>query len=72
MLTGTHEDMKRIETDGKLSDWCTENLDWLRKTFGDCGEAGLNISLSKKLPGKFVYAIFFVLLYFRFYSYLKN
>lgn len=34
MLTGTHEDMKRIEAEGKLDQWCNENLKWLRKTYG--------------------------------------
>jgi hypothetical protein len=34
MLTGTHEDMKQLETDGKLSDWCNNNLKWLKDTFG--------------------------------------
>lgn len=34
MLTGSHEDMKRIEATGKLDEWCNDNLEWLRKTFG--------------------------------------
>lgn len=34
MLTGSHEDMKRIETEGKLGQWCDDNLTWLRKTYG--------------------------------------
>jgi hypothetical protein len=34
MLTGTHDDMKQLETDGKLSDWCNDNLKWLKETFG--------------------------------------
>lgn len=34
MLTGTNGDMKRIEADGKLDEWCSDNLDWLRKTYG--------------------------------------
>ena len=34
MLSGTHEDMKRIEAAGQLGEWCADSLDWLRKTFG--------------------------------------
>ncbi len=34
MLTGTHEDMKRIAQEGRLKAWCTDNLEWLRRTFG--------------------------------------
>ena len=34
MLTGTQEDMKRIAQEGRLKAWCTDNLTWLRKTFG--------------------------------------
>jgi hypothetical protein len=34
MLTGSHDDMKLIEAEGKLGDWCNDNLDWLVKTFG--------------------------------------
>lgn len=34
MLTGSNEDMKRIEAEGKLKAWCADNLAWLRKTYG--------------------------------------
>ena len=34
MLTGSPEDMKRIEAEGKLDQWCADNLAWLNKTFG--------------------------------------
>ena len=34
MLTGTQEDMLRIVQEGRLKAWCTDNLAWLRKTFG--------------------------------------
>lgn len=34
MLTGSHDDMKRIEAEGKLDAWCADNLAWLNKTFG--------------------------------------
>lgn len=34
MLSGSPDDMKRIEQAGKLDDWCRDNLDWLKKTYG--------------------------------------
>ncbi len=33
-LTGTHEDMEQIEKNGRLDEWCQDNVDWLRKTYG--------------------------------------
>ncbi|KAA6320271.1 Plasmid recombination enzyme, partial [termite gut metagenome] len=34
MLSGTSEDMKRIEEAGSLNDWCADSVDWLKQTFG--------------------------------------
>ena len=34
LLTGSPEDMKRIQAEGKLDEWCNDNLKWLRTTFG--------------------------------------
>ena len=34
VLTGTHADMERIEQTDKLDEWCQDNLEWLRKTYG--------------------------------------
>ncbi len=34
MLSGTPEDMVRIEAAGKLGEWCEDNMRWLRDTFG--------------------------------------
>lgn len=34
MLSGSPDDMKRIEQAGKLDDWSRDNLDWLKKTYG--------------------------------------
>lgn len=31
MLTGSHDDMKRIAAEGRIKEWCADNLDWLRK-----------------------------------------
>lgn len=34
LLTGSLQDMKRIEQNGRLNEWCDDNLKWLRDTFG--------------------------------------
>ncbi len=34
ILSGTREDMHRIEAEGQLDEWCDDNLAWLRKTYG--------------------------------------
>ena len=34
VLSGTHEDMARIQDEGRLSEWCDDNLRWLHRTFG--------------------------------------
>ena len=33
-LGGSHEDMKRIEQEGRLDDWANDSLLWLQDTFG--------------------------------------
>lgn len=34
VLSGTHEDMARVEGEGKLDEWCADNVKWLRETYG--------------------------------------
>lgn len=34
LLTGTHEDMERITNEGRLDEWCSDNLKYLADTFG--------------------------------------
>ena len=34
VLSGTHEDMERVQDEGKLDEWCDDNLQWLHRTFG--------------------------------------
>lgn len=34
MLTGSNTEMKRIEAEGRIKEWCADNLDWLCNTFG--------------------------------------
>lgn len=50
MLTGTHEDMQQIEEAGKLNEWCADNLDWLKKSFGAENLVSAVLHLDEKTP----------------------
>lgn len=50
MLTGSHEDMKLIEAEGKLGDWCNDNLDWLAKTFGKENVVSATLHMDEDTP----------------------
>ncbi len=34
VLSGTHEDMVRVQDEGRLDEWCDDNMQWLHRTFG--------------------------------------
>ena len=34
LLTGSHDEMKKIESSGQLDAWCNDNLLWLQNTYG--------------------------------------
>lgn len=34
MLSGTHEDMIKIQESGRIDEWCNDNLQWLYENFG--------------------------------------
>ena len=34
VLSGTHEDMMKIQDESRLDEWCDDNLQWLHRTFG--------------------------------------
>ena len=50
ILTGTHEDMKQIENEGKLNEWCADNLNWLKKTFGAENIVSAVLHMDEKTP----------------------
>lgn len=50
LLTGTHEDMMQIEKNGKLDDWCQENIDWLRKTYGIDNVVSVVLHMDESTP----------------------
>ncbi|MDR0681909.1 MAG: plasmid recombination protein, partial [Dysgonamonadaceae bacterium] len=50
MLSGTHEDMKRIQAAGKLDEWCDDNMEWLQDTFGKENVVSAVLHMDEKTP----------------------
>jgi len=50
LLTGTHEDMMQIEKNGKLEDWCQDNIEWLRKTYGIDNVVSVVLHMDESTP----------------------
>lgn len=50
MLTGSHDDMKRIAAEGRIKEWCADNLDWLRKTYGEDNVVSAVLHLDESPP----------------------
>ena len=50
VLTGTHADMERIEQTGRLDEWCQDNLDWLRKTYGADNVVSAVLHMDEETP----------------------
>ena len=50
LLTGTHEDMMQIEKEGRLNEWCQDNIDWLRKTYGSDNVVSVALHMDESTP----------------------
>ena len=50
MLSGSPEEMQQVEKDGQLNNWCNDNLNWLRKTFGADNLVSAVLHLDEKTP----------------------
>lgn len=50
LLTGSPDDMRRIEQAGKLDDWCRDNLDWLKQTYGTDNIVSAVLHLDETTP----------------------
>lgn len=50
MLSGSPEDMRSIEDAGKLDDWCRDNMDWLKKTFGEENVVAATLHMDETTP----------------------
>lgn len=50
MLSGSPEDMERIQNEGKLDDWCKDNIDWLKKTYGEENVVAATLHMDETTP----------------------
>ena len=50
VLTGTHADMEQIEQTGRMDEWCQDNLDWLRKTYGADNVVSAVLHMDEETP----------------------
>ncbi|SBW03074.1 MobV family relaxase [uncultured Dysgonomonas sp.] len=50
MLSGSQEDMQRIESEGRLDEWCRDNIDWLKKTYGEENLVAATLHMDETTP----------------------
>ncbi len=50
LLSGSNDDMKLLQSNGKLDEWCRDNLDWLRKTYGADNVVSAVLHLDETTP----------------------
>lgn len=50
MLSGSSEDMERIQREGKLDEWCKDNIDWLKKTYGEENVVAATLHMDETSP----------------------
>ena len=50
VLTGTHADMEQIEKNGRLGEWCQDNVDWLRKIYGADNVVSAVLHMDEETP----------------------
>jgi hypothetical protein len=50
LLTGSPDDMKKIESSERLDDWCRDNLEWLKKTYGKENVVSAVLHLDETTP----------------------
>jgi molybdopterin converting factor small subunit len=50
LLTGSNENMKRIEAENKLDEWCNDNIRWLGETYGTKNIVSAVLHLDETTP----------------------
>lgn len=50
LLSGSPDEMKQIQASGKLGEWCDDNIDWLRKTYGAANVVSAVVHLDESTP----------------------
>jgi len=50
LLSGSHDDMLNLQQQGKLDDWCQDNINWLEKTYGKENVVSATLHLDEQTP----------------------
>ena len=50
LLTGSNKDMKQMEADGRIEDWCNDSLKWIRETYGEQNLVSAVLHMDEKTP----------------------
>lgn len=50
ILSGSTEDMLRIQAEGKLEDWCKDSMDWIKKEYGEKNVVAATLHLDEDVP----------------------
>ena len=50
LLTGSNKDMKQMEAEGRIEDWCNDSLKWIRETYGEQNLVSAVLHMDEKKP----------------------
>ena len=50
ILSGSHEDMLQLESDGRLEEWCNSTMQWLYTTFGKANVVAATLHADEETP----------------------
>lgn len=50
ILSGSHEDMLRLESEGRLGEWCDSTMQWLYSTFGKENVVAATLHADEETP----------------------
>lgn len=50
LLTGSNKDMKQMEAEGRIEDWCNDSLKWIRETYGEQNLVSAVLHMDEKTP----------------------
>ena len=50
LLTGSNKDLKQMEAEGRIEDWCNDSLKWIRETYGEQNLVSAVLHMDEKTP----------------------
>ena len=50
LLTGSNKDMKQMEAERRIEDWCNDSLKWIRETYGEQNLVSAVLHMDEKTP----------------------